>query len=124
MNGTDTATIELDEGEAREVINALSAYQYEVSGQDQQQAVNVKELLQREFGFKDKHVQDDDDLLDAVWPSDNDGDQEVQFARTEAAEVVAALAKSEGSSEGEAEKITQLRNRFEERFDLETDAAA
>ena len=125
MDDTDTATIELTRGEAREVINALSKHRVEVSGRDEERALNVREFLQEEFEFEDRHFEDDTTLVDAfVDIFDDGGDHEVQLSRAEAREVVAALTDLESdSSSTEDETIARLRNRFQERFDLDAGQA-
>lgn len=120
MDDTDTATIELSEGEAREVINALSTYIYEVSGRDEQIALSAREFLKREFGYKEEHFEEDESLLDIFFPSADEGEHEIQLSRVEAAEIVPALAELQAESEPqEAEMIADLRDRFEETFDLD-----
>lgn len=126
MDDTDTATIELTRGEAREVINALSTYQFETSGHDEKRALDVREFLQREFEFEESHFEDDSSLVDAfVDLFDDDGEHEIRLSRAEAAEVVPALADLEADSDpAEAETIAGLRGRFEETFDLDPGYAA
>lgn len=120
MDDTDTAAIELTEGEAREVINALSTHLYKVSGRDEQRTLDAREFLKREFGFKEEHFEDDTDLFDVIWPGDDDGEHEIQLSRVEAAEIVPALADLEADADPqEAQTIADLRNRFAETFDLE-----
>ncbi len=120
----DTATIELNRPEAREVINALSEEVATESGAEEERALNVREFLQREFDFEESDfAQGDDDGIftmdPATWFGDDDDDtHEVQLSRSEAAEVDRALAEQEGSSEGEAETIMDLRERLDEAFDL------
>lgn len=121
----DTATIELNRPEAREVINALSEEVATESGPEEERALNVREFLQREFDFEESDFDDYDDdggiftLSPAAWFGDDDEDtHEVQLSRGEAAEVDRALTEQEGSSEGEAETIRTLRERLDEAFDL------
>ncbi|WP_226011183.1 hypothetical protein [Halomicrobium salinisoli] len=121
----DTATIELSRPEAREVINALSTEIATESGPEEERALNVREFLQREFDFEDSDFSDHDDdggiftLSPAAWFGDDDEDtHDVQLSRSEAVEVDLALAEQEGSSEGEAETIMDLRERLDEAFDL------
>lgn len=124
MDDTDTATVELSRNEAREVINALSDYQYEVSGRDEERALNLRELLKREFGFEDRHFESDAGLLDAFGDVFGDDDShEVEFSRAEAAEVDEALAELGGSTSDEGETIADVRRRFERTFDLDRGAA-
>lgn len=120
MAETDTETIELTREEAREVINALTNYQFEVSGRDEVRALNVRQFLKREFDFEEEHFDDQRGLVD-IWEDIFGGEgHEVQLVRAEAAEVAAALAESEADSKPrEAETIATLRERFEETFDLD-----
>lgn len=124
MDDSDTETFELTRGEAREVINALSDYQVEASGSDEERALNVREFLQREFGFEDRQFESDSGLADTlggVFGTD-DSEHEVQLSRVEAAEMVPALADLEADSEpAEAETIADLRSRFEDAFNLDAD---
>lgn len=126
MDESDTATVELSREEAREVINALSDYQYEVSGREEERALNLRELLKREFGFEDRHFEADAGLLDAFGEifGDDDDPHEVEFSRAEAAEVDDALAELGGSNPDEGETIADVRRRFERAFDLEDRDAA
>ena len=121
MDETDTATIELSKSEAREVINALSAYQYSASGHDDDLALNIRELLQREFGFEDRHFENDQGLVESFAEVfDTSDSHEVQFSRGEAEEVVSALAESEADADpAEAETIENIREEFERTFDLD-----
>lgn len=123
----DTDTIELNRPEAQEVINALSTEVATESGPEEERALNVREFLQREFDFQEPDFQQsdsgDDDGIFTLDPAnlfgdDEDDTHEVQLSRGEAAEVDRALAEQEGSSEGEAETIRDLRERFDEQFDL------
>lgn len=120
MDETDTETVELTRDEAREVINALSHHQSAVSGRDEERALNVREFLQREFEYEERHFQSDSGLHDAfadIFSSDEG--HEVQLSRAEAREVTSALADLEAdSNQAEAETISTIRNRFEETFDL------
>lgn len=121
MNDTDTATIKLSRGEAREVINALSEYRFKTSGSEEQRALNVREFLQREFEFEERHLDNDDGLLDSFASifADEEGTHEVQLSRAEAGEVIPALAGVEGDMDpAEAETVADLRDRFERTFDL------
>lgn len=124
MKDSDTATVELTKGEAREIINALSAYRTTESGRDEQRARNVEDLLQREFGFEERHFEDDRSIVEAFADVFDEGDDEIELSRTEAAEVVSALAEFEGHSSEDAETVADLRSRFEETFDLDTHSAA
>lgn len=125
MDDTETAEIELDRGDAREVINALSGYQSEVSGRDERRALNVREFLQREFGFEEQHIEEDRSLLETYANifDDDEGPHDVELSRVEAAEVDRALADLEADSEPEAETIADLRDRLAATFDLDTDRA-
>ena len=120
MNETDTATVELTKGEAREVINALSAYRYSASGRDDDLALNIRELLQREFGFGDRHFENDQGLVESFAEVfDASDSHEVQLSRMEAEEVVSALSESQADADpAEAETIESIREEFERTFDL------
>lgn len=128
MKESDTATIELTRVEAQEVINALANYEVKVSGQEEKQVLNVRELLKREFGFKepdferqsaDGAINLGDTITDIFGGDDED---EIQLSRSEAAEVVAALADFEEES-GSTGLIRDVRSRIEETFNLPDDAA-
>ncbi|ELZ30475.1 hypothetical protein C474_11701 [Halogeometricum pallidum JCM 14848] len=120
MEDSDTATVELSKGEAREAINALSSYRTTETGQDERRALNVEEFLQREFGFKD-----DDTGLSNIGESfasflDDSDEQshEVQLSRAEAEEVVEALAAHENDSATDAGTVRDLRTRLAETYEL------
>ena len=124
MTDGATETIELTRSEAREVINALSKRMYEVSGRDERVAFNTREFLQREFGFKEGDFDDDTTLTDIFLPGSDDT-HEIQLSAAEAAEIVPALTALEAKSDPEeAQTIADLRERFEERFDLDTESTA
>lgn len=117
MDDTDTKTIELTKDEAGEVINALSSYQAQVSGRDEERALNVREFLKREFGFKESHFQDDRGLHDAFADIfSGDGKHEIQLSRAEAAEVISALS-DRGENSADTKTAAGLQDRFEETFD-------
>ena len=124
MDDTDTATIELTRGEAREVISGLAEYETGSRGRDEERALNVEKLLQREFGFKKEHFGGGDDrgYLDTFTNifNDTDGDHEVELSRVEAREVVRGLDELEqgGDYSTDADTIRDLRERFVETFDL------
>lgn len=119
MDDSETATVELTREEAREVINALSNYQVELSGDDERRALEVREFLQREFDFEDESFAGDRSLVDVFVNNEPTGDHEIQLTRAEAAEVVPALAKLEANSTPEdAETIAGVRDRFQETFEL------
>lgn len=126
MDDTDTATIELTKGEAREIINALSTYQVGASGRDERRALDIEKFLQREFGFEERQFQERDSLpelfVDAF--AADDGGHEIQLSRAEAAEVVPALDELEPGSPPEAETIAELQDELAETFDLDADRAA
>lgn len=128
MKENDTATIELTRGEAREVINALSNYEVRVSGREEEQVLNVRELLKREFDFEESDFEGRSSgsttgLVDAVTDIfDADDKHEVQLSRFEAAEIVTALDDFEGESES-AGLIRDVRSRIEKTFDLPGGAA-
>lgn len=123
MADTDAEAIELTREEAREVINALTNFQFEVSGREEERALNVRQFLKREFDFEEEHFDDQRglaDLWENVFDPDYDDEHEIQLVEPEAAEVVAALAEAEGDAKpGEAETIADIRGRFEETFDLD-----
>lgn len=121
MDDTDTAAIELNKSEAREVINALSEYETRASGREDERVLNVESLLQREFGFEEGQSDDRNiaDVFSNIFHDDHT-EHEVQLSRTEAAEVVRALDDFDGQeSSSEAETVTDLRTRFVETFDLD-----
>ena len=127
MDDTDTATVELNRSEARKVISALSAYQARASGRDEERALNVEGLLQREFGFKEQHLGDRRGYLDAFTDifDRESAEHEVQLSRVEAKEVVRALDDLESKeADADTETITALRDRFAETFDLDAGSAA
>jgi DNA topoisomerase VI subunit B len=102
------------------VINALSNYRVEVSGRDERRAVEVREFLQREFGFEDESFEVDESLVDVFLTDEPVGDHEIQLTRAEAAKVVPALATLEANAPPtDAETVANLRDRFQETFDLE-----
>ena len=123
MKESDTATVELTRGEAREVINALSNYEVRVSGQEEEQVLNVKELLKREFDFEESDFEgrspgNATGLVDAVTDIfDADDEHEVQLSRFEAAEIVTALDDFEEESES-VDSVRDVRSRIEDTFDL------
>ena len=125
MKERDTATIGLTRGEAQEVINALSNYEVTVSGREEEQVLNVRELLKREFDFEESDFEgrgrgsgSATGLVDAVTDIfDADDEHEVQLSRFEAAEIVTALDDFEEES-GSAGSIRDVRSRIEETFDL------
>lgn len=127
MDDTDTATVELSQGEAREVINALSAYEAGASGRDEERALNVERLLQREFGFEKQQFEDDRGYLDTfsnIFTVESD-EHEVELSRPEAREILTALDGLESREAGaDAETIGDLRGRFAETFDLGADRGA
>lgn len=124
MGDSDTATVELSEGEAREIINALSERQTRETGRDEERTLEVRSLLQREFGFEEPEFDDPREVVDeivAVFDEDT-GTHEVQLSRAEAAEIEPALARLESGSEpGEADTIADIRDRLQETFDLRGD---
>lgn len=126
MDDSDTATVELTKSEAREVINALSSYRTAAAGRDEQRARNVEELLQREFGFEERHLEDDRSIVETFAEvfENRDGEHEIELSRSEATEVVAALDEFEGSPSEDAETVADLRDRFEATFDLDTPATS
>lgn len=128
MDDTDTETVELSRGEARKVISALSERQVGASGRDEERALNLEELLQREFGFEERHLGDRRGYLDAftdVFGSE-DSEHEVQLSHVEAEEVVRALDDLETTegADADTETVADLRHRFEEAFDLDRDTSA
>lgn len=119
MDDSETATVELTREEAREVINALSNYQVELSGDDERRALEVREFLQREFDFEDESFAVNRSLVDVFVNNEPAEDHEIQLTRAEAAEVVPALAKLEANSTPEdAETVADVRDRFQETFEL------
>ena len=126
MDDTDTATVELSRGEARKVINALSEYQTGASGRDEERALNVEELLQREFGFEKRHLGDQRGYLDAFTDifDREESEHEVQLSRVEAKEIVRALGDLEAKEGDSADTTTiaDLRHRFAETFDLDAES--
>ncbi|MBX0294288.1 hypothetical protein [Haloarcula nitratireducens] len=114
MSDTETETVELTESEGREVINALAEHRVAESGRDERRALNVKEFLQREFGFKDEHFDSDEHTLDDAFLDvfDTDDDHEIEFSRPEASEIVDALADHDEST-----SETELRSKFQQQFD-------
>ncbi len=128
MDDTDTETVELSRAEARIVISALSERQVGASGRDEERALNLEELLQREFGFEERHLGDRGGYLDAftdVFDSE-DSEHEVQLSRVEAEEVVRALddLRTTEGADADTETIADLRHRFAEAFDLDRDTSA
>ena len=124
MTETDTATIRLTKGEAREVINALSNHEVTASGTEEERAVNMEAFLQREFGFEPDPAEGDRSFADAVtnvFGADN-SEHDVELSRAEAAEVERALddldERADPADENEA-IIEDLRRRFAETFDLD-----
>ena len=127
MDDTDSETIELTRGEAREVINAMAEYETGASGRDEERALNIEELLQREFGFDDEHFAGDRGYLDTFTNifNDKDDDHEVQLSRVEAREIVRGLdelGRHEDHSPNEDTR-RDLRGRFVETFDLDDESA-
>lgn len=120
MDDSDTATVELSKGEAREVINALSSYQTTETGREERRALNVEQFLQREFGFGEEDTGLTGDIGESFASFLDDSDthtHEVQLSRAEAEEVVAALGAHENDSATDAGTISDLRTRFAETFD-------
>ena len=130
MDDTDTATIELTRAEAREVINALAEYETGATGRDEERALNVEDLLQREFGFKEEHFGGDRGYLDTFTNIFNEPDteHEVQLSRVEAREIVHALDElgqhGEYSADADAETVQDLRARFADTFDLDDESGS
>lgn len=127
MDDTDTETVELSRGEARIVISALSEYQVGESGRDEERALNLEELLQREFGFEERHLGDRRGYLDVFTDVfREDSEHEVQLSRVEAEEIVRALDDLETTEgdDADTETIADLRHRFAETFDLDADTSA
>ena len=128
MNETDTATIQLTRGEAREVINALSNYEVTASGAEEERALNTEKFLQREFGFEERPTDDGlnfADIVANVFGEDN-SEHEVELSRAEAAEVERALdglAERSGTADENKATIEDLRRRLAETFDLDGDRA-
>lgn len=126
MDDSDTAEIELSREEAREVINALSSHHLDVSGNDERRTLDVRDLLQREFDFDERQFNNEQQtLVDSfVEMFDESDEHEIQLSRAEAREIVPALADQEAESNpDEAETIADIRNRFEQTFDLDADYA-
>lgn len=121
MDETDTATIELTKGEARELINALSDYRLETSGREEERVLNLRELLQREFGFDEGRFEDDGNVVEMLSGVFDDSDtHEVELSKSEAGEVDDALAAFEPeSTPDETETVESLRERFAETYDLD-----
>ena len=121
MDDTDNATIELTKGEAREVISGLAEYEAGASGREEERALNVEELLQREFGFEEDHL--NHSYIGAFTNifNDMDDDHEVELSRVEAREIVRGLDELERREEDSADADTRrdLRERFVETFDLD-----
>lgn len=123
MDDSDTATITLTREEGRDAINALTNYEIGVSGREAERALNVRELLKREFGFEEESFEGDRDLL-AEWANSFESDRnehEIELSGAEADEVVAALADHEARAETDEEAIASVRLRFEETFGVEAD---
>jgi hypothetical protein len=122
MDETDTATIELSKGEAREVIGALAAFDAGKSGREDERILNVENLLQREFGFEESRAGNDRGIVEAFFDVfDDDGrDHEIQLSRREATEVVRALDElDDRRTPEEAETVADVRGRFAETYDLD-----
>lgn len=122
MDDSDTATIELSKSEAREVVNALSSYRTRQTGRDERRAMNVEEFLQREFDFKREDTGLTGDIGEefaSFLDGSSTDEHEVQLSRAEAEEAVAALSEHESESSTDAETVREIRNRFEEAFDLD-----
>ena len=121
MNDTNTARIGLTEGEARAVINALSNYEVGVSGEEEETALNVERLLQREFGFEQRQLRGDRNIAD-FFPDifGGGGDREIQLSRGEAVEVVRALDDhKENVDPTQALTVSDLYDRFRDTFDID-----
>ena len=122
MAETDTETFELTSEQAREVVNALTNYQYDVSGRDEQRVLNVRQLLKREFDLADEHLDEEDLGLVDWWGDvfDDDDEHDVQLSRAEAREVAAALREEETDAEpADAETMADVRERIESAFDMD-----
>lgn len=128
MDDTDTETVELSRGEARKVISALSEHQVGASGRDEERALNLEELLQREFGFEEGHLDGQRGYLDVFEDvfDREESEHEVQLSRVEAEEIVRALGDLEATEGDDADTGTtaDLRHRFAEAFDLDADTSA
>lgn len=124
MDDTDTETIELTRGEAREVVNALAEHETEATGREEERTLNVEDLLQREFGFGNEDFDGDRGYLDTFTNifNDTDDDHEVQLSRVEAREIVRGLDDLHRREEHDADTLRDLRERFVETFDLDEPA--
>lgn len=124
MDDSDVATIELSKGEASEVISALSKYEVKKSGFEDERILNIREQFQKTFGFEEVNDEDGviEELTDAFF--EDSATEEVELARAEAKEIVAALTELEQrESDSETERIDEIQNRFMATFDLEGDDA-
>lgn len=126
MDDSNAATIELTPEEARAVVNALANYQLEASGDDERRALEVRDLLEREFDLADEQFAADssffDEFLETFDLDDGDRSHEIELTRGEAAEVDRALADFDTEAAAtEAATVADLRERFAETFDLGDD---
>lgn len=123
MDDSDIATIELSKGEASKVISALSKYEVEKSGFEDERILNIREQFQKAFGFEEANYDEDgivEEFTDAFF--EDSATEDVELARAEAKDIVAALIELEQKESGsETERIDEIQNRFMATFDLEGD---
>jgi hypothetical protein len=123
MSDTDTDTIELTRGEAREVIAALATYQAQATGERDQRVRNLRDQLAAEFEFDEyREDYDDDSWLDTDdWLGfGDDNDETIRLSRAEAEDLVVALSRLEGQVDREEyELLEDIEDRIEDEFDIE-----
>lgn len=120
MEDSDTETIELSDGEAREIINALSQHQARTVGAEAERDLQLRQLLKREFGYEDEPSGDDETILDDAIDiiEGLESGHEIELSRGEAAEIDEALAETDPDRQ-DADVIDDLRDRFAETYDLD-----
>ena len=129
VDDTDTGTIELTRGEVRKVIAGLARTQAEASGDRDRRIRNLRDRLAAEFDF-DEYRDDEDhdhgwlDFDDWLSIGDDDHDEEdVEFSRGEAKDVVLSLSRLERDLDpDEYETVRGVQERFEDEFDIDADA--
>ena len=126
MDDTDTGTVDLTRGEARKVIAALAQSHAGAAGDRGQRTRNLRDRLAAEFEFDE--YRDDDrhdgwlDFDDWLSIGDDHDEEEVQFSRAEAEDVVVALSRLETEVDPEEyETLEEIQDDFEDEFDIDAD---
>lgn len=130
MDESETRSIELNGGEARTVVSALSATEGLESERESEEMTNIQRQIQTEFGFGERGDDEGAGFSGTVLgesreetdahlnePTGGSSPQSVELSRGEAKTVIAALSDFEGSQSAD-ESTRDIRERFESTFDL------